>query len=561
MRKLLIILIICIAVLAMAPSAFACSGVGRYFEYIANYDTIVAATVMDVDDVGIGTVLKVDRYFKGAGDGYLAIMQHPPALQHAGHIRRYDTGCTYAARRPRTWQKNDFGYLGLSANSDGTYSRGTLYSPQDGFVEFYSKNEGDYPGDVTLPVEEFEQLLLVLSGKSQTTEALSNPYPLMRFLNITTESGKRYRLNPDRSVTWLDSARYPMAISNDGSHVMFQLDDGELGFQYLGLMKKPFIPIGLGRAGPAGGTALSDGGLSSDGWLDPVKGSFGKFSPNSDFVIVQEETRLAIYLFYSTGGLPGADVGFGYNMTKQKVASFNVSWLSRAEQQPLVWSADSKVIAFQDKQGIWLWKVLEESEPQLVVPDDEGQQLLELSYSGRYLRFGNDASWTLLDDHTGESWTDTLISPDESRLIEIRIELADEDSVSADVVQRRKHCSVPLSRCPLVISAATPRFIFWHDPGYVGLVFSTRLESFPWKYSLERLKCRCSGRIYGEELPTIIAFAFDEAYRQPVFAFEETNIGFDFDSWISFDSIDLGEYLDSPIAGLEWGQPIFYEGH
>ena len=182
--------------------------------------------------------------------------------------------------KPR--QIDDFRYLGLSANGNGTYSIRSVYSPKGGIVEFYSENEGN----VTLLVDEFDALLLELSGQSEPTKPRSNPNPLMRFLNITTESGERYRLNPDRSVTRLDPAKYPFAISNDGTHVMFHLDDGELGFQYLVLSKKPIVPWHNpeGSGVPAAGRSSSGGEFTSEGWLHAVNGLFGTFSPDSNLV-------------------------------------------------------------------------------------------------------------------------------------------------------------------------------------------------------------------------------------------------------------------------------------
>jgi len=567
MRNSAIVLILFWALLSTGTPAFACGGYyPTSIEYAATFDAFVKAEVVAVDDIGINAILKVDRYLRGSGGEYIVIMRHPPALQNAA-VRRYDFGCLYSGRSGPHWRKGDFGYFPLAPNANGTYrdlaNLGTSahYIPEDGYVDFFSNNEDEYDGNATLPADEFESLVLQLSGQGPSKAPRSNPYPLMRFLNITTESGERYRLNPDRSVTWLDAARYPITISNDGSHVMFQLDDGELGFQYLAMLKKPFNPMrhALGSAAPAGGRALSDGRYSSDGWLHPKPGLFGTFSPDSNFVAVQEESRLVIYLFYSVG-IPDAAVGNGYRMAMKEIASYGVDWLSVDERAPMVWSADSNVIAFQDNHGIWLWSFLKESDPQLVVSTDEAEELLDLSYSGRYLRFGNNASWTLLEVQTGENWNNMLVSPDESRHIEIRIELADEHASRTAVVPRYRRCSEPLTRCPLVISSATPRFIFWHDPGFVGLVFSASLESFPWRYSLEQMCCCCDGRVGGSELPSIIAFAFDETYMQPAIAFDETHIGFEFDGWYSFDSVDLSETLDSPIVDLEWGQPIFYEG-
>ena len=204
---------------------------------------------------------------------------------------------------------------------------------------------------------DFEQLLHETSEQSQTTEPQRNPYPLMRFLNITTASGQRYRLNPDRSLTWLDPAKHPIAISNDGSHVMFRLDENELGFQYLSLVKKPFDPMrhALGSAAPAGGRALSGGQMSFADWLHPVPGLYAQFSPNSDYVAIQEATRLRVYLFVAEP-LPYSAVGFGHSMRMRESASVDLNWQESATRLPLAWSGDSKGIAYQDSQGIWLWR-------------------------------------------------------------------------------------------------------------------------------------------------------------------------------------------------------------
>ena len=89
MRLPLLTFLTSVLLLSSAIPASACTGpYTPPFESIARYDLIVAATVVDLDDVGIGAILRVDRYFKGAGGEHLAVMEHPPALQYAGHIRR-----------------------------------------------------------------------------------------------------------------------------------------------------------------------------------------------------------------------------------------------------------------------------------------------------------------------------------------------------------------------------------------------------------------------------------------------------------------------------------------
>lgn len=543
MRSLLIVTIVCFTLLSFGSSVYACSGFEHTsIEDISRYDLLVAATVIDVDDRGINAILKVERYFKGRGDEYLAVMRHPPALHYAGKVRRYETGCLYSGISGHQWQIGSYGFFPLSASTNGTYADDDNYDgisahyiPQDGFVEFYSDNAGEYGDYVVSSVDDFEELLLQMSGLDQTTEPESNPYPLMRFLHITTESGQTYRLNPDRSVTWLDPAEYPIDISNDGSHVMFRLENDELGFQYLDLIKKPF--------------------KWSYGRVHAVPGLYGEFSPDSDFVAVQEKERITIYLMMSISGSEGP--GFGRSMAMQQVASFNATWIASQQKAPIVWSANSRVLAFQDANGIWIWDLIGKMEPRLVVPCAQSHGLLDLSMTGRFLRCACEEYWILVDLQTGENWENTLISPDESRLIHIQADPTVSYS-QAGVVARRKHCDADSSICPVMIRTIKPDYIFWFEPGFIGLVSSNEVTSFPWKYSLTSICCR--GDIDGSDLPTISAFAFDASYHLPVFAFDDTRLGIDLWGASHFETLDLSEYLDSPIVDLEWGQPIFYEG-
>ena len=203
MHRLLVLLAFCGAYFVIVPQSFACSYSREPVDIKWNtgHEFVVAAEVVDVDDAGIGTILRVHRYFKGSGGEYLAIMPYPPALQIAGRLRWYHTGCLYTGRFYENWRKKDVVYVGLDSNGDGTFSRGPFYRPQRGFVDYYTEEEGD----VSVSVADFEKQLLELGGQSTASEPQSNPRPLMRFLDITTESGRRYRLNPDRSVTPLDT--------------------------------------------------------------------------------------------------------------------------------------------------------------------------------------------------------------------------------------------------------------------------------------------------------------------------------------------------------------------
>lgn len=563
MRRLLLMSLLCAALFSITRQALACSYVREpsSVEWNTRHEIIVAAEVEAVDDVGIGTILKVHRYFKGSGGEYLAIMPYPPALQIAGRLRWYHTGCTYTGGFFENWHNNDFVYVGLEANGDGTYSRGPFYRSQRGYVDYYTREEGK----AAVTIAEFEQLLLELSGQAAVSEPLNNPRPLMRFLHITTESGERYRLNPDYSLTWLDPENDPIAISNDGTHIMFRLDDDQLGFQYLAHTKKPIAPwIEPANSDLNGyGRWPYEGKFADNGWLHPVDGLFGTFSPDSNLVAIQEEARITVYLFSSVV-LSGPASGYGHRMAMEEIASSNVKWRSTNVQQPLVWSSNSKAFAYQDEQGIWLWNMTLNEEPRFIASLEADQELIELSASGRYVRFGNRTSWTLVDALLGETWQDSMVTPDESRLVHFVSERAED---FRQELERLGQCNLPKIGCPMVNWQSTeigigsldlPMDVFWHEPYQMGLVYPVGVISGSWSESLWRLPN--VNPVELAYLPTVQAFAYDAEYRRPAFVFEDTRIGLDARKWNNYDSVNLSEHLDSPIVDLEWGQPIFYEG-
>lgn len=531
----------------------ACGGGAPFFvQEFDDRDLIVHATVLDVDDRGYNAILQVDRYFKGDGGEYLAVMRYPPALEVVATIREYDTSCTYSGGG-RKWITGNEGYFALSDRGNGTYVdifsryRGAPhFFVQDGLVEFYSY---DVYTDVepqlhALPTDEFESMLQEYGDRNETVEPEQNAYPLMRFLNITTESGQQYLLNPDRSLTLLNPETTPLTISNDGSHIVFRLDDNQLGFQYLSLIMKSQEPRG-------------------GGWLIPQNGRSALFSPDSNFVAILEEDWLTIFMFDNY-----EDGGYGQRMTMQEVANTDVAWPTDDSEPTIAWSADSTAIAFQDERGIWLWDIFEDSEPQLVVAYDDEITLLDLSDSGRYLRYDLSDTWFLLDVQDGEIFENAIATPDERTLIYFR---SDYPEGPSDINRRGgRECRTPLLRsCPIYISWSQPFDFFWYKHNQIALFGcgedTCAVVSYHWQLSTGGAGSRSRLNI---AIPIVSAFDYDITYDQPVVAINDFTLEFGFypsyerdepsDPPPDIDMVDLSDQLDSPIIELEWGQPIFY---
>ncbi|MEQ8672111.1 MAG: hypothetical protein RLP44_20905 [Aggregatilineales bacterium] len=548
-------LIILCSLFQFSPTS-ACSGGAPFFiQDFEDHDVIVYATVLEVDERGYNAILQVNRYYKGEDGEYLAVMRYEPALEYTAAIRDYDTSCTYSGGG-QTWIVGSQGYFALSNSGNGTYrdifsqyQGSPHFFVQDGMIEYYDydiRNEHSGWQLQRVLVQEFESLLLDYGARETAIQPEPNAYPLMRFLNITTESGQRYQLNPDRSISPLDPETSPMAISNDGSHLAFRIDDEQVGFQYLELTRKPFFE-----------DITFDGG-----WLIPQPGQSAIFSPDSNFVAVGEENAVTIYMFdnYERGG-------YGQRMTMQVIAQTNIS--QPLDELNIVWSADSTTFAYQDGDGIWIWDIFESGEPQLAVSQEEQLVLLDLSRSGRYVRYNLSDVSLLLDIESNEVYENAIATPDERNIIFVQTEYSED---IPDINRKGdRQCTAPLSEsCPIYVYFGDfPFEFFWYKHNQIaGLLCSEEacyVVSYHWQLAI-------GTHAYENRLDNIIplvnALDYDLTYDQPVIAVDDYILEFGFyDNWmrdepgdppILINGVDLSNVLDSPIVDLEWGLPIFY---
>ena len=602
MRKFLLLSLIFASLLTSLPEASACGGFEiTGFEHVVEFsDVVVSGRVDYVDDLGKNFILNADRYYKGSGGAYIPVVSTRPSSFYGDAVRNYSNGC-YNVRPTFEFREGDYGYFALVEGSAATYGYWfeSVWIPGEEFYEridaapfgyesrpenniaFISYRQSELGVESPLSTEEFELLLLKLSGRTQEVEPQGLSYPLMRFLNIRTESGERYRLNPNYSVTHLDPAKSPIAISNDGSHVLFRLDSDELAVQYMARVKKAIHPcaycVGIGSLRVGGGSALSTGDYSTDGWLHPFKGWFARFSPDSNFIAVQESDRLVIYML---NNWHIEQYGYGQEMSLEIVAGQTVWWHPRyeeswnrylVEREPLEWSADSTTLAYQDDRGIWHWDLFEETHPQLVLPTDHSSTLLDISLTGRYVRYEHDESWSLLDVISGESYERAIAAPDERNRIFVRPAFPDDtmtvaagrESYTRDTYRR---CQAPLSNCPIHVTFPDLPFrTFEYQPGWMGLVSHANVKIFPWQLAMEE------GRLYvaTQHEEQINAFDYDDRNNIPAIGFDDYWISFRFHDKFSrmrpdyrrYSAVNLETELDSPIIELEWGQPVFYEMH
>jgi len=537
--------------LSIVPATvIACSGNPSFpIEDLDLMNVLVKATVIDTDDRGYNAILRIEDYYKGSGDQLIVVKRYPAGLEATSDIRGYDTNCLYAGQGHR-WHKGSQGYFGLNPNSDGTYTdfnSGTAhFYVWDGQITYRNgATEGfaiEFDDPNIMSEDEFVARLLELGEREEplapTIDDVQH-YPLMRYLNVTTENGTRYQINPDRSIKQLAEGA-PLSIAPDGSHMAFKLDEQTIGFQYYWMYylseDSPYI------------TNVNQIELS---------GEQVRFSNDSNMVAVWDDAQLTVYLF------EGRDPNyFGDLMQMHAIVSIPLE-----TPTSVMWSADSSTLAWEDATGIWYWNLFEQADASQI-PDATG--LLDLSTYGQYVRYGEPTDWTLYDSETGNTYAQALSAPTEQFLIFIDAQERPLHDWRADY-----DCTPPLQdNCAVYLDSGSEYesvqvfpyqwgLIGWQGCGTEGYC---DLEGIPWHPSIVNNGNRGGRYIYTLQAD-VRQVAYDPFYDQPAILTGDYRIDFEFVSTSRFeeptvqpylDYVDLAGLVDSPIMSIEWGQPIFY---
>ncbi len=529
-------------------------------EDLSEMELLVRATVIDADDRGYSAIIQVDEYYKGEGPKLLAVSRYNVGLETGSSVRGYDTGCLFDGRGHQ-WHAGSSGYFGLSRNYFETYTDyhydSVHFYVWEGQITDQDRARASYVREWDaadyITEEEFIAKLL----KAGDREAPIAPqaegvvrYPLMRYLMIVTEKGTRYQVNPDRSVTIVD-AETALFISPDDSHVAIRVDDETLGFYYVWPLG--YTPKHYEQTVKAPGHNL-------------------RFSNDSHMVAVWDESHLAVYLFRNKG--QGHFLEWGVGMQMDLIAKTALE-VAEGESAVVHWSADSSTIAWQDARGIWRWNLYDDAEPDMVAARSELAEasLLDLSSSGRYVRYGTREGWTLYDSRTEESFANALAAPGDRHLVFVN----SESSPIADW-QETERCAPPLRKnCAVHIDVYGEKaiYVFPYQMELLGLV-TCDTDCFVWARSWHPAVYHDKASLYdrryiSEEMSSLRQIAYDPTYQQPAVLRGNYQIEFDFYDSGFFDGttdnvdtarldyMNLEGEIDSPIASIEWGQPIFYD--
>ena len=558
-KRLIFLPSLIVLIAALSPLwASACSGYPYFsMEDLPEMDLLVRATVIDADDRGYSAVIRVEEYFKSEGPLLLLVSRYNVGLETGNSVRGYDTGCLYSGRG-HEWRPGSQGYFGLTGNgefetlTDSYYGSAHFYvwdgqiTYQDGATEGYAL---EWNAPKSISEDDFVAKLLEAGGRDEpiapTIDGIQRR-PLKRYLMISTETGTRYQVNPDRSVTAVgaETARF---VSPDDAHVALRVDDDTLGFYY-----------------------VWPHGYSPEHYeqMIQVPGRDLRFSNDSHMVAVWDDSLLTIYMFRYAG--QGDFLHWGIGMVMDTIVSVPIR--TSINGLPLVrWSADSRTIAWQDDAGVWRWDLYNDAGASIVVEaSSSDEKLLDLSESGRYVRYLDSGGWTLFDSETGENFANALASPGERHLIFVNSEDRPINYWSGDSCKPplRKNCAVYIGM-PNVETIA----VFPYQMELLGIMGCSggncHVVGQSWHPAIDNDNNNMvGGRYLGDTLSDLRQIAYDPFYGQPAILRGDYQIEFRFYSSHYFDDednlpyldyLDLASIVDSPIASIEWGQPVFYD--
>ena len=490
----------------------------------------------------------------------LAVVRFPVGLQSGRRVRGYGTDCAYAGYGTRLHRERQ-GYFGPTRSGDGTFTdllwNAAHYYFVDGKMDgdYYVNDPDAYMDRIVLSEREFVASLLEIGERENAVEpsqAERDWYPLMRYLLVTLENGQRYHVNPDRSVSRLaDDA--PIAISPDGAHTVLRASNESLIFNYIwgeGYMPKDFRG------------------------LIKKPGQEAVFSADSNMVAVWNDRHIAVYIYHN--GRVRSEGRWYARMALEQVATADLQ--TDASREVIVkWSADSSTVAWQDDNGIRRWNLFQEAVPELVpgAPHIEANSLMNLSLHGRYVSYHAPAGWRLYDSQTKETHTNAVAAPDENFIITFE---PDPDRVKNWRLE--SECRAPMNEnCAAMLRYGGGRrvTVFPYQMELLGNIFCDEnswcdVFGISWHPSTSLASAGYSGgRNIAVTWEDVRQIAYDPYYDQPAVLRGDYQIEFDFDhsgfftgayEGVNLSNLDyenLEDVVDSPIASIEWGQPIFYD--
>ncbi len=564
MKRLLLILpLLVLCLFYDTDDALACSGGGNgvlTLNLVNDSEFIVRGSVIEAS--GGNSIVRVDRYLAGSGANQLFIYRNSPGYWVGRNLRGYDYGCGI-------WQSpmvvNGVQMiLGLNRNLNGTYAvefTMPIIPTEDDFNVSYLNYDGDihdrenHSADnwqpITTSVREFEARLEEITGQFAVlpepvfTDSPYYPELRRRVLYITTENGTHYMMPIDSgAVVEIDppcSENCPI-FAPDYSHALYPIPVEENTYAVTYHTPSTYDWYeGYSRFSGDDILEFRPNFITAESVL---------FSPDSNFVIGWTDNVLSLYQIRIGFNNYYGDVPNIYDIAQFELSTENA--LESAELQGNVaWSGNSRVLVYWDTEGLH-WFDLLSMDSSRIVEDVPRPERLEVSQSGRYVLYGDRNNWLLMDIFTGTQWENAIITPDEGRILHF---YTPDENATFDVTDGL-HTNLPID---------TQSLIEWHwreferqgreyhqltiiavdDNEGLCLGYYT-LSPLDNHFAMPCFLVRSSDEHY------VAQIIVDDVHGAIVARYSDGLITEYLNTIITFAE------LDSPIASISWGEPLWY---
>ncbi|MEQ8674803.1 MAG: hypothetical protein RLP44_18225 [Aggregatilineales bacterium] len=566
MKRLLILLpLLMLCLFYQVDDASACSGGPPpvTLNEAIEYDVIVIGRILE--NSGGNSIIEVERYLLGSGERYLLMSRQTPALWISKNERQYGFGCNYALSEiaPVGTQL----YMALNRNPDGSYDMdlssrrnfaiipylmdervGVSYRYYNGDIHDEAAYHYEKMEVVTTTPEAFEATIADLTGQiAVAPDPLNVPQNygmdgvlFRRTLRITSENGTEYMLPIDRRevVGVSDVCQDNCPISSpDYTHFLQPISGNEHSYVLIYQRQLAFDAEFWEDTSSAGNRGSY------------IIGEEFLFSPDSNFFIAWAGHEIVLYEIRIEVPESEHRLAFprAYELRRIELDA-NDENTAESLYGSGAWSGNSRMFAYIDAEGLKVVDILDAiAEPRLVAPNAGAGLEVELSQSGRYVRYGTKQLWRLYDLLTGTVYNNTLISPDEGYFVrfyqgtdpENESTNESQSSLFADVYSEFSIVDwhwMDDEGLYLILCRDETRQIcvsryFLHQYGYWGIPYAVSLDS-------------------GDSMRQI---AYDDLYGKVAIQIDDYSI---FIEYIHY--LGLSDIIDSPIAHIEWGEPLWY---
>jgi hypothetical protein len=529
-------------------------------------DVIVKATVVEVDDAGINAILEADTYLTGGGPRFLLLSRSNPLLSTVRRDHGYSTGCF---TEPFDIPVGLTSYFALKRRASGAYFHtytGYYYElqqiiPQLGVYTRIDPQAGDDPENLEFvdirSEEQFIDFIAERSGETPTEPVGNfNDLPRITPLRVITESGANYIYPIDGGEpTLLDSTvppewspvAYPELFNpppscasvdcrldrSDRSVYMTQVDENtiQLNYPYSGFTAVNHVPI-------------------------EVTGQAFALSANGEAALIWNGDNLSVYAIIADICITCGDGGEIFpNLTLLREFPFTLP--DNQDIQSLrgraVWSADGATLLFGDAQGVWLWDIYRQSEPEVLIPATDAQIPTPLfaSATGRYIGYTWDFdarnSWVMIDRFNGMEFENALISPNERQLAQFGVTPDDDNLCQPPVLIKCAHYFNDLPQQFRWIGDETYFIVQCktNNPQVCDLSGSSetviRTHGYNPQIRLRILRDRWVGDVAFDPIQNLFAVVVGPQTIR-----------------IDTTEYDISERLDSDIVDIQWMDSLFY---